>query len=252
MRSKVFISYSHADRRWLDQLQVFLKPVERTGLIERWDDTKLEAGQKWRDEIHKALESAKVAVLLVSANFLASDFIADQEIPPLLAAAERDGALILSVIVSPCDLPPSLSQFQAVNDPKKTLVDMKKGERDRVWIKVVKSIESAISESPSDPKPEEKSAPADERRAEQSSQTRASAPSKSKSEKTGSTLSVGEELELEGIKGRDIAAVKGEDVSNLVPTGSKIEVLKNAKIKDSELEDIVGIKQEGRTAKDKE
>ena len=238
MRSKVFISYCHADRRWLKQLQVFLKPLERRGLVDRWDDTKLNAGQKWHAEIRAALESAKVAVLLISANFLASDFIADQELPPLLAAAESEGASILPVIISPCDLPPILSQFQAVNDPKRTLVEMNKGERDRLWLKVVKSIEGVLDATSNETKLQT-TQPAPARSSESAPATR----SQNRNETAATVIEVGEALDLENVNAGDLAGVKGTDAAKLVQPGSKLEVGKKARIKNSVLGDIVGIKQ---------
>ena len=135
VRNHVFISYSHKDSRWLERLQVHLKPFERVGIINRWDDTKIEAGQNWREEIRKAIRVAKVIVLLVSADFLASDFIANNELPPLLAAAESDGATILSIVLKPCSFSHAgnISKYQAINPPNKTLAQLSGAERERIF-----------------------------------------------------------------------------------------------------------------------
>src|SRR5690349_16513348 len=97
-RDKVFISYSHKDKRWLNRLQTHLKPLVRDGVLDIWVDTMIDPGGKWRDEIRAAIDSARVALLIVSAEFLASDFIATDELPPLLEAAEKDGVRILPLI----------------------------------------------------------------------------------------------------------------------------------------------------------
>ncbi len=144
-RKRVFISYSHADAEWLERLQKHLRPLEREGAL-IWDDTRLKAGARWRDEIRAALAETKVAILLISADFLASDFITTDELPPLLKAAEEDGATILPVIISPSrfDRIESLSCFQAVNDPQKPLVQMRKGNREKELDRVARAVEDAL------------------------------------------------------------------------------------------------------------
>lgn len=144
-RTKIFISYSHKDRKWLERLQLHLKPLEYNIFIDLWDDTKIDTGEKWREEIQSAIDSAKIAVLLVSAEFLASDFIIKEELP-LLLAAEPEGMTIFPVIITPCryDDIEELSKFEAVNDPSKTLIEMNEGEVERVWVKLTQNIISKI------------------------------------------------------------------------------------------------------------
>lgn len=123
--TKVMISYSHKDADWLKRLQVQLRPLERRGLIDRWDDTRIGTGQKWQKEIEGALASAKVAVLLISGDFLASNFIADNELPPLLEAAENNGTHIIPINISPSLVSAEpLSQFQAINGPDDPVIGM--------------------------------------------------------------------------------------------------------------------------------
>ena len=145
-RTKTFISYSHKDSKFLTELQAHLGYFARDRRIDFWDDTKIMPGSKWREEIRAAIESAKVAVLLVSADFLNSEFIAKNELPPLLAAAEHEGATILPVIIRPCAFTSTnLKQFQAVNDPSEPLTKMRKYRREVEWTKIAKLIEEALN-----------------------------------------------------------------------------------------------------------
>jgi TIR domain len=145
-RTQVFISYSHHDAQWLERLQVHLRPLVRESTIEVWNDKLINPGASWEAEIQSALAKSKVAILLISADFLASDFIASNELPRLLHAAEEDGATIIPVIVSPSYFlnMEKLARFQAVNDPSKPLVSMTKGEQEAVFVKLAELVESAV------------------------------------------------------------------------------------------------------------
>jgi hypothetical protein len=146
-RNTVFVSYSHADKQWLRRLQVHLRPLARDHSIQIWDDTLIKPGSMWRNEIEDALRSALVAVLLISADYLASEFIANDELPRLLEAARAEGTIILPLIVSPCRFTgTSLSRFQAVNDPAEPLINASRGEQEAVFVKVAEGVEAAFAE----------------------------------------------------------------------------------------------------------
>jgi len=148
-RQKVFISYSHHDNEYLDRLLVHLKPLEKEGLIDLWVDTRLRAGDRWKKEIEKALQRATVAVLLVSADFLASDFITDNELPPLLRSAEERGTRIIPLIVRPCRFTrdKNLRHFQSVNDPKSSLALLSAGKQEVIYDLVAAEVERSLQKS---------------------------------------------------------------------------------------------------------
>jgi hypothetical protein len=148
-RSHVFFSYCHADAEYLERMLVHLRPVERDGVVDLWSDTKIRAGDRWRDEIRNALAKARVAVLLISADFLASEFIVTNELPPLLAAAEERGVRIIPVILKPCRFlrDESLSRFQALNDPKSPVIRMSEADREELYAKLSETVEAEIEYS---------------------------------------------------------------------------------------------------------
>lgn len=141
-KKRVFISYSHADSEWLKRVKVHLKPLERNSVVDIWEDTRIKTGDNWKNEIERALAASQAAILLVSADFLASDFIIENELPQLLKIAQEQGTRIFQVIISPCcfDETAQLSQFQAVNSSSKTLIEMNRGDQERLLLQLAKDI----------------------------------------------------------------------------------------------------------------
>ena len=98
----VFISYSHKDEAWKDRLVTHLGVLQRQGLLDLWDDCRIDAGADWRQEIRRTMDRVHVAVLLISADFLTSEFILGEEVPRLLHRRDEEGLRVFPVIVQPC------------------------------------------------------------------------------------------------------------------------------------------------------
>ena len=141
--NRLFISYSHQDADILQRLLVHLRPLERAGHVDAWNDMRIAAGADWKREIQNALQHARTALLLISADFLASDFVVSNELPELLDAAERRGTRILPVIVKPSRFArdPMLNRFQAVNRPEAPLISLPEAERELIFDKVAELCE---------------------------------------------------------------------------------------------------------------
>jgi hypothetical protein len=100
--SKVFISYSHKDKKWKERPAKHLIVVELEGHYTTWDDSKIKAGKDWPREIKTALNEATVAVFLISADFLTSEFIREKEVKPLLERRQKGEVTVIPLILSHC------------------------------------------------------------------------------------------------------------------------------------------------------
>lgn len=167
---KVFICYAHADnesddpaKRWLDRLTEHLRPLAMRGQISTWSDKAIKTGDFWHESIQESLNAAKVAVLLVSPSFLASEYIQNNELPILLKKAMDRGVLILPIILRwslyneatfkyphPVDGPEELplKVFQAANPPNRPLNALKDDEQDKILLSVAQRILEVVSQNP--------------------------------------------------------------------------------------------------------
>jgi internalin A len=141
-KRQIFICYSRKDGSWLKEIRDFLGPLESDYEIIIFDDTKIRPGSKWFDEILGALATSSIALLLVSQNFLTSEFIRSVELPRLLQAAESDGLVILSLHIhlSTVSLFGPLTEFQAVNQPDRPLSTLRPHQRREVLVGLVETI----------------------------------------------------------------------------------------------------------------
>lgn len=98
----IFISYSHKDEAWKDALQRHLKVLQTHNAFSIWDDRQIELGANWLPAIEGAIEQAKVALLLVSSDFLTSEFVTRREIPRFLQRREAEGLQVVPIIIRPC------------------------------------------------------------------------------------------------------------------------------------------------------
>ncbi len=153
----VFVSYSHRDQAWLERVQVHLTPLARGGKLDLWDDSRIRTGQRWRQEIEGALARADVAVLLISADFYASAFIANQELPPLLQAAQSDRELaILGVHINYSDFEHDevLSEYQTVNTPDRPIEDLvSRGQQEKVFRDLARRLRELVPPARPTPPP---------------------------------------------------------------------------------------------------
>lgn len=99
---KIFVSYSHADTRHKDRLMVHLAPLKSAAELEVWTDAQIGGGEAWEPAIENALSSASLAIFLITADFLSSDFITRKEVPTLLERREKEGLRLYPILAKPC------------------------------------------------------------------------------------------------------------------------------------------------------
>ena len=145
--NKIFVCYSHKDEEWKNRLRQMLTPFLRDGDIELqlWsDDVGIQPGDKWHEEIQSALKSAGVAVVLVSASFLESEYIMNHELPEITSAAADGKIRLLWIYVSYAAYDVTdLEPFQAAHDVSRPLYALELPEQDENLLRVARAIKTA-------------------------------------------------------------------------------------------------------------
>ena len=155
MPVKVFCCYAREDEALLKKLKTHLLPLERTGLIEMWHDGDIRAGSEWEKEIDKYLTKARIVFLLVSPDFLASDYCYSIEMKKAIERHERGEATVIPVILrsSGWKLTP-LGKLQALPKDGKPVVSSEWHNQDDALNDVLVGLENVVKElkpEPADP-----------------------------------------------------------------------------------------------------
>ena len=142
---KIFISYSHKDKKFKDELVTMLAGLQRQGIVDAWQDRRISPGDEWNKSIQAAMDECDLALLLVSPDYIASRFIQEEEQPKLLQRRKEMQTRVIPIIVRPCkwQSEPVLEDLQALPENGKPIIKFSKasGAREQVWTDIANAIE---------------------------------------------------------------------------------------------------------------
>ena len=137
----LFISYSHKDEPFREDLETHLKLLQRQGKISVWHDRKIGAGREWSGEIDQNLETANIIILLISADFIASDYCWEKELSRALERHESGNAIVIPIMIRPCDRQETpFNKLQGLPKDMKPLSEWE--NKDAGWTDVAKGLRS--------------------------------------------------------------------------------------------------------------
>jgi len=142
--ARVFVSYSHRDERQLNELKTHLSPLERLKLIETWYDRRIVAGEDFGQKINENIDSADIILLLVSSDFIASNYCYEKEMARALERHAKGEARVVPVIVRDVNwkVIPELSRLTAVPKDGKPVHDWPR--KDKAWRDVSERVQAIL------------------------------------------------------------------------------------------------------------
>jgi hypothetical protein len=142
---EIFFSYSHKDEDLRDELATHLSMLKRQGVIAAWHDREISAGTEWANAIDQHMESARVILLLISANFLASNYCYDIELKRAMERHESSEARVIPIILKPVDWSGApFSKLQALPKNAKSITTWE--NRDEALLDVAQGIRKVVNE----------------------------------------------------------------------------------------------------------
>jgi len=145
MAYEVFISYSHQDQALRQKLDNHLSNLKRQKIITSWYDGEITAGTNWRSQIMQHLNSAQIILLLISDDFMASDFCYSIEMNRAIARHDANQARVIPIILRPVDWTGApFEKIQALPTRGKPVTTWP--DRDQAFFDVVKGIRRAIDD----------------------------------------------------------------------------------------------------------
>lgn len=141
----LFYSYAHKDERYRVRLETHLSNLRRQGLISAWHDRKITGGTEWRGEIENQLEAAQVILLLVSADFIHSDFCNSIELKRAVERHNSGDARVIPIIVRPCEWHSAeFGRLQALPKDGKAITDWR--SQDQAYLDIAGGIRRVVEE----------------------------------------------------------------------------------------------------------
>lgn len=145
MQVKIFFCYAHEDEFLLNKLKTHLKPLQRQGLIDIWHDRNINAGLEWESEINKHLASADIVLLLISPDFMNSDYCYSIEMAHALERYQRGKARVIPIILRSVDRQGTpFSHLQCLPTNAKPVKDWQ--NRDKALLDVATGIRKVVEE----------------------------------------------------------------------------------------------------------
>src|SRR5260370_17456025 len=147
MPVEIFCCYAHQDEALLNKLKTHLRPLQREGVIDGWHDRNIRGGNEWEREINEHLNTAQIILLLVSPDFMDSDYCYSVEMKRAIERHDRGEARVIPIVLEHVywQITP-LNKFQALPTDARPIVSKSWHNRNEAFLNVVKGIRKAAEE----------------------------------------------------------------------------------------------------------